>query len=531
MIVLIVFILLFFGAIVAYWLPTERRTSQIAISAIPVAALAILLLRLPLPDSFTIPWSPSILFPEPLVFRAGPHAVLFAEYLCGLLFLIEWTRPLRRSSEKSSRVAIYLLALSGVVACSAVTPLAVILVWSWIDFSSFLITLYLKRPVEIGPDGISSPLFQFSGILAVNILGSILVLFSLFTGSNASPSDLTAVGGASARDPSTLLFLTGIALRLVVAPLQFTASRSSSMSTDAGFFLRIVSPAAVLCFLSDSWASLPLSSSDNAVFPGLAVLCALTLGICGWQWCTASSPLSRRDLYFPIVGGMAFLSALLFPRESGVFAAAGAMLILGGGVLLAYIGYLPHRRWMAAFPLSLGAMFAGFPPSPMTVWSASVLPQISASAGLASLASLALIHMLVLCGVFRTAFDPVEEFPSNEPLFLIAFSIGAGVCLSLIFLPDRAVSLSLTAVAVALLLLLGGIVLLLAFGRLQRAEGSFLQIVGRASRLELLKKMTTGSFEKSAFFVSGLESFLGGEGALLWSLGIALLLYLVFRGG
>jgi hypothetical protein len=228
---------------------------------------------------------------------------------------------------------------------------------------------------------------------------------------------------------------------------------------------------------------------------------------------------------------MAFLSALLFPRESGVFAAAGAMLILGGGVLLAYIGYLPHRRWMAAFPLSLGAIFAGFPPSPMTVWSASVLPQISASAGLASLASLALIHILVLCGIFRTAFDPVEEFPSNEPLFLIAFSIGAGVCLSLIFLPYRAVSLSLSAVAVALLLLLGGIVLLLAFGRLQRAEGSFLQIMGKASRLKLLKKITTGSFEKSAFFVSGLESFLGGEGALLWSLGIALLLYLVFRGG
>jgi hypothetical protein len=529
MVVLIVFVLLSFGAIAAYWLPTKHRTSQIAISAIPVAALAILLTRLPLPDSFTIPWSPSILFPEPLVFRAGPHAVLFAEYFCGLLILIEWTRPLRRSSERSPRVAIYLLALSGVVACSAVTPLAVIMVWSWIDFSSFLITLYLKRPVEIGPDGISSPLFQFSGILALNLLGSVLVLFSLFTGSPASPSDLTAVGSASSQDPATLLFLTGIALRLVVAPLQFTAPRRSSISTDAGFFLRIVSPAAVLCFLSDSWDSLPLSSSDSVVFPGLAILCALTLAICGWQWCAASSPLSRRDLYFPIVGGMAFLSALLFPRESGVFAAAGSMLILGGGVLLAYIGFLPHRRWMAAFPLFFGAMFVGFPPSPMTVWSASVLPQISASAGLASLAALALIHILALGGVFRTAFDPVEEFPSNEPLFLIAFSIGVGVCLSLLFLPVRSVSFSLSAVTVPLLLFLGGVVLLLAFRRLQRPEGSFL--LEKSSHMELLRKLMTGSFEKAAYFVSGLESFLGGEGALLWSLGIALLLYLVFRGG
>jgi hypothetical protein len=146
MVVLIVVFLLSIGAIAAFLLPPQHRVSHIAVSLVPVAALAVLLLRLPIPDSFAVSWSPMILFPEPLAFRAGPQSVPFAVYLCCLLILIEWTRPTRRSPGRSARVATYLLAISGIAACFASSPLAVIIVWAWIDFTSFLVVFLPEKP-------------------------------------------------------------------------------------------------------------------------------------------------------------------------------------------------------------------------------------------------------------------------------------------------------------------------------------------------------------------------------------------------
>ena len=287
----------------------------------------------------------------------------------------------------------------------------------------------------------------------------------------------------------------------------------------------------VLCFLSRVWDSLSFSSSGETALLVLAVPCALVIVVYGGQWCAASSPLTRRDVFFPVVAGWAYVSALLFPGESGIFTAAGALLILGGGILLVYIGYLPHRRWMAGFLLFLAVMFAGVPPSPMTVWTVSILPRISTASGLASQGTLALVQMLILCALFRTAVDPVEEFPSNEPLFLLAFSLGMGACLSLLLLPVHSAPFTPATIVAPILLLLGGVLLLLLFVRWLRAENPIFLFLEKAINLEWFQNAASVSFQKTAVLVSGMESFLSGEGALLWSLGIALLLYLVFRGG
>ncbi len=531
MVVFIVVILLSIGAIATFLLPPHHRTSHIVVSLVPVAALAVLLLRLPLPDSFAIPWSPASLFPEPLVFQAGPNSVSFAAYLCCLLILIEWTRPLRHSPGRTSRVAIYLLTISGIVACFASTPLAVIIVWSWIDFTSFLVILFLKSPVEIGPGGISSTLSHSSGILAINLLGTILVLFSIFIGSSGPPYDWSAVGSASPLNLSPILFMTGIALRLLVAPMQYTFSRIKTASTGAEVLLRIVSPAAVLCVLSDVWPSLPVLSAGMADFSWLAILLSLVILVEGWQWCISSSPSARRDVFFLVLPGFAFLSALVLPREVGIFPAAGAMLILGGGCLLVYIGYLSHRRWMAGFLLLLGLMYSGIPFSPMSVWTSSVYPGLLTPSGIPALSVLALCQMLILCAIFRTAFETVEEFPSNEPLFLLTFSLGMGVCLLMLLYPGWTGVTSILSIAAPVLLLFGGILMVFLFGRFQRAGTSLILFLEKFFRLEWLQKGAVFSFQKTAVLVSGIESFLSGEGAMLWSIGIALLLYLVFRGG
>ena len=255
MISLIVISILAVGALATFFLPPERRNLHIAAALLPVAALGALLLPLPIPNSFSIVWSPAALFPDPLEFRASASSVSFAVYFCCLLILLEWTRPLRLSPGRTSRLVIYLLTIAGIAACFASTPLAVIVVWSLIDLLSFLAMLFLKSPVEIGTGGISSSLSHSIGILAINMLGNILVVFSLFMGSSGAGSEWSSLWGPSQFNLAPVLFLSGILLRILLAPIQFTFSRLQTTSAGTEILLRIAAPAACLSLLSNIWPS------------------------------------------------------------------------------------------------------------------------------------------------------------------------------------------------------------------------------------------------------------------------------------
>jgi hypothetical protein len=531
MILLVVLFLLAAGALGALLVPPQRRAVNGAVSLVPAAALAALLLPLPLRESFSIAWAPASLFPDPILFQARPASVAYAAYLCCLLLLIEWTRPMRRISGRAPRVVIFLLTISGLSACFASTPLAVILSWAIIDFLSFLAIFFLKSPVEIGPEGLSSSLSHSMGILTVNMLGTILVLFSLFTGRQGSPSDWGFLGSASPVDLAKVLFLAGIALRLVISPLQFTFSRIRTTSTGVEILLRIISPAAGLCLLANIWPHQAAAAGGTPGFTWAILPLSLVILAAGWQWAVSSSAYSRRDNFFLILPGFALLSAIVSPRPEGIFPAAGAILILGGGILLVHLGYLPHRRWTAVFPLLLGFFLSGIPFSPMSVWSASVYPGLFSAGGIPALLTLALCQVFILAAVFRLALESVEEFPSNEPLFLATFSLGMAICLSFLLYPGWREEITAASAAVSVLLLLCGILLIFLVRRFFRTGASLFLRLEDFFRLEWLQRGILGAFRGVAILVTGAEAFLSGEGAMLWSLGIALLLYLVFRGG
>lgn len=531
MIILAVLFILSIGALATFVVAPQKRAVHIAISLIPAAAMGALLGRLPLPDSFSIPWSPASLFSEPIIFRTSLPSIAFAVYLCCLLLLIEWTRPMRHSPGRSSRVVIYLLTMSGILACFASNPLAVVIVWAIIDFLSFLAIFFLQSPVEIGPHGISSSLSQSMGILAINMLGTILVLFSLFVGSHGPPTDWSILWSAYLFSLSPILFLAGIVFRLFLAPAQLTFSRIQTTSAGTEILLRIVSPAVVLCLLANIWPSQPVLPGGTAGFAWAVIPLSLVILLGGWQWCLSSSAYGRRDIFFLILPSFALLSAVVSPRADGIFLAAGAMLILGGGILLVYFGFLSHRRWMAAFPVLLGLLFSGLPFTPISVWSTSVYPGLLSVSGIPALLPLALSHVFILCAIFRSAFESVEEFPSNEPLFLLTFSLGMGVCLSFLLYPGWNGLVSTASVTVPVLLLLLAILLIFLIRRFQRTGTSLFLFLEKFFRLDWLQRGLIFFFQKTAILVSGVETFLSGEGAMLWSLGIALLLFLVFRGG
>jgi hypothetical protein len=141
------------------------------------------------------------------------------------------------------------------------------------------------------------------------------------------------------------------------------------------------------------------------------------------------------------------------------------------------------------------------------------------------------IQVLVFCAVIRSALEPVEEFPPNEPAFLIVFSAGMIAALLALLLPGwGGVSSIGSAVMPGLVLGLGAILFFLV-RRFHRVGSSAYRILETFTRLDWLRRSADFGFRQAAVFVSWSEAFLSGDGAMFWSLGIALLLYLVFRGG
>jgi hypothetical protein len=531
MIFLLVIFLLLLGAAATYILPPERRNLRIVASLLPVAALGVLFAPISLPATFSIPWLPVQLFPQSPLFRADSTGVSFSVYLCCLLMAIEWTRPLRRSPGKIARVMIYLLTISGLIAFSAANVLATALSWAWIDCLSFFADLELNREVEIDTQGIASSIHHSLSIFALNMLGNILILFPVLQTSSDSSLDWSLVWNHNASGLSVILFLVGIVLRLLVAPLQYTFSRSRSVSTGVEILLRILPAAAVLSLLSRSWPPQLTLGAGHMLSPWVCFFLGLVILLAGLQWWIASSPFERRGIFCFLVPIFALLSAFYLPAVDHMFMASGGILILGAGMIFLYSGYLPHRRWLSIFLLGWVVVFAGIPLSPMSLWISHIYTGVLSPAAMAIALPLLLVHILILSSLLRLAFEPVEVFLSNEPLFILHYSLGLAICLIFIFFPGWSAPLSVFGFVFPLFLLAIAIGFWYLSQRLQRINAPLSQFLENVFRLQWLQNVFVSFFGQLSYGISGLESFLSGEGVMLWSLGIALLLYLAFRGG
>jgi len=531
MIILVIIFLLLIGAVAIYFLPPERRNLRIIASLLPVAALGLLLAPLSLPPSFSISWLPAELFPEPPMFRADLTGISFSVYLCCLLIAIEWTRPLRRSPVRVARVLVYLLTISGVIAFSASNALATAVSWAWIDFLSFIAVLALNRPVEIDAHGIASSIHNSLSIFAINMLGTILILFPVLQTSHASLMDWSLVWKQSPSALSLFLFLAGVTLRLVIAPLQFTYSRSKTGANGVEILLRILPSAAVLSLLAKAWPPQLALGSGNMLSAWAYLFFALIVLMAGLQWWIASSSFERREMFCFLVPIFALLTAF-FPSTVGrLFLAAGGILILGTGIIILYSGFLPYRRWLSVFPILWAVIFSGVPLSPMALWISHIYPGVLSPVSLAVVLPLLFVHILILSSMLRLAFESVEEFPSNEPLFLFLYSLGMMVCLIFIFFPGWAAPFSFFGVVFPLFLLALAVGFWYLSRHIHRINAPLSQFLETLFRLQWLQNAFLLIFGQLSYWISRMESFLSGEGVMLWSLGIALLLFLAFRGG
>jgi hypothetical protein len=531
MIVLLAVLLLFLGAVALLFLTPERRILRAAVFLAPVAALAVVLIHLPFPDSFTIAWQPSSLFPDPLVFRSNTAAVSFSAYFCILLMLIEWTRPLQRASGIPSRVLCFLLTIAGILSFFADNALAIALVWAWIDFLSFIAILILSRTAEVGPKGITSSVSRSVSILAMNFLGNALVIFPVLQSLPSAHSDWSAAWSQPASDLAILLFLAGIAVRILVLPTQLSFSRQYTSSAGVDVLLRIISPAVVLSLLSKSWPGQLLSSNPirtwSVAFFGIMALWA------GFQWLLSPSSHERRDLFLLGVPCLAILAAFQVPQPGAILHAAGALVVLGGGVLLLYRGYFSNHRWMSIPPVILVFLLAGIPFSPAGVILSTFLSTVQPGASFVIIVMAVISEILILCAVLRLILEPVEDFSFDDSFPLYLYLLGMALASFCMLYPGWPAPQPLDPLMVILPLMLLGvsIPLFVAIGYLQRTGRDFLLFFGSSIGLNGFRSGL--SFLAGKFFslLAAVEDVFSGEGAMLWALGLSLFILLLLRGG
>jgi hypothetical protein len=528
-IVLLSFLILFLGAVSILFLTPDRRFLRFSAFLSPALALVVLWLPLPLPDSFEIVWQPSTLFPSPLTFHATPVAISFAVAFCLLLLLAEWTHLFHTSLSRTARVISFLLAMSGMIDCTASNALAAALMWGWTDFLIFLSILLLSRSAVVGPKGIVSTVSRSINILALNFLGTALILYPVVTRPPVAWSDWGAVWTAQSSDLGAALFLVGVTLRLLVLPTQLSFSQSYTSSARVDILMRILAPAIMMPFLAEAWPSAAFFSAGSLLPFWFALFFAFLLFWTGLQWWVSVSPYARRDLFLLAAPAMAVLGVMQGGSPSRFFLAAGLMVVLGGGMLLFFPGYLSNRRWLAAIPLFLLAAHSGLPYTPLgTVFSGIT---VGADPTVMTLVLLGLGFWF--SALIRTAFEPSEEFSSERKssivLFIVSVLLAAVVLAGSVQVPSDSISVSVVLFPTVLLLAAAGLSLIAR--RFQRAGQNILHFAEGVFRLSWLRSLI-GSFGSATLtFGTAVEDLFSGEGAMLWAFGLALLLLIILRGG
>lgn len=533
MVILLSVLILFLGAVAILFLNPERRFLRAVSFLSPFAALLLLLIPIPLPDSFSIVWHPGSLFPQPLMFHASPAAITFTICFCILLILLELARPPQAGFPRVVRLLYFLLTIAGIVACTASNALSVALLWSWIDFLSFLAILLLSRSSEVGPHGITSSASRSIGILSMNFLGTALILFPVLSNPSAAQTEWILAWNAQPSNLALALFLCGIALRLLVLPIQLSSSRVFTSSAGVDILLRILSPAIVLALLSNAWPGQIFAAEGNPLrIWALFFFAALCLWA-GLHWWTSSPPHGRRVLFLLAVPSFAILAAMQTAQPGGIFHAAGVTVILGGGMILLYRGFLAHRRWMSVIPIFLAFLQSGFPFLPMCLVTSNLFSgrMVAETPGIFLLAAAG--QILVLSSLLRVSFDPIEEFQTGGSFSLVFHTLGMALAAGFMFYPGWGgfISPGLTSLLAPIVFLALAAGISLAARRLQRTGEGVLRLLESAFRLDWLRSLIVFVSGRILVFVSRVEDLLSGEGAMLWAFGLALLLFLVLRGG
>jgi hypothetical protein len=469
------------------------------------AFLSVSLWHLHFPFTFSLPsWQPANLFPSSPTWLSDDVSWPYALALAALAVAVVWTSVARAESNPSTWAGTFLISAMGILAVAAGNPLTLILAWTAMDLTELL---SMVRSTE-GEAQSESVVIAF----AVRLAGTGLVIWaSTVSASLGTPMDFRAVPSKAG-----IYLLLAAGLRLGVLPLHLPYRQENVLRRGFGTSLRLVSAAASLALLS----RIPPAALIHPVVVILLVLVAIPSLYAGWMWVRASDELVGRPFWILGLASLA-VSACLRADPAGT-TAWGVALILSGGLLFLFSA---RQRSLLALPL-------------LAIWGLSSLPfSLTATAWQSGNQTSALFLIpylptqgLLLAGYIRHALHRGEtSFESQARWAKVIYPAGlllpAGVQIFLgLWGWAGAHKTGLWWAALASLALAAGFTILaeMRLRRLAPQEGPnhWTEIF----RLNWLYRILQGLFQFSERMVNALTSSLEGEGGILWSLLILVLI-------
>ncbi len=537
MLLVILAALLTVGALASLFVAPRRRLARILASASPLISLLVLALPLTLSAEVSLVWLPVSLAPEPLrfVLDDGGRALAFA--LLALLTALQGSGLDRPAGRRTARAAAYLMTLAGVASFAAANAGALLLSWAWVDLLGFVLILMLRQSLpEAASEGPAPAEIRPVAALALNSLGTLLVLVGFLPALSilgAAPSNFSL---ASSPVISQLALLGGIALRLGVFPPQLTLPRFGFGEGGYAVLVRLVPAAAGLRLLGQVWSPQAAVALGAGWMGWIVALVCLSAFLGGVRWMVRRSARSAQTTLLAGLLALAGLAVLHGAPPEPVTRAAGLVLLLGGGLLLQYRGQSRWQKWSVVWPLACAAIVAGLPFTPGAALGGALYGALIASHAWGVLLAAGLLHIMLVGNLVRLAFESGQELPAGEKLVWLAYYGALTMCLAalvawpvLAFLggpwrPDPTGGAAFVAIAAAGLALAG------AARRLRQPGEQALATLENLTRFDWLPRGLSSITYGVAGAVQRIDSIVSGESALMWSLAIAVLIWVLLRG-
>jgi formate hydrogenlyase subunit 3/multisubunit Na+/H+ antiporter MnhD subunit len=522
------------GALAPNWLQ-RGLVSLTPVGATLLALLAQLALGLRLPVEVTFSaWGPGTLFQAGLILRADQITWLFSTailFAALAAFLTGLTRP--GGPRLGPRTGSLLITTAALAAIQAQNLITLAVTWTALDIIYFVCLMLLARGERLEAQAVLS--------LAFNTAATFLVVAAALNVLN-SGQRLFIIGESPLTSRAVLLLLLAVVFRLGVFPFHLSLPAEANIRQGLGTLLRLAPAAVALSLLAHVIAvaeRLPL-------VPWLSAAAALGLLVGALQWWDTPDP--RQGLSFVVLAhsSLALLAALNGGQAAGVGVLAfGLALILGGAALFLHNGYHESEKGWLAASISGALVLAGLPITVGFVAAATLYQALAVSGSWILLVVCVIGQLLLAASYVRLIFWPGEEMSKGEPALGVAYLFG--LALPVLFavvtglatgaltkafgasIPGLLSSENLTGLGAVLAAAIGGVGLWqfenVIRGRAERAWGS----VTSAARLDWLYIAFWEVYRTFGRTLRTAADIVEGEGGVLWTIVVALLVWLLFR--
>ncbi len=529
-------LILLLGAVVLLLgLLTPRLTfsALAAIISASLAFVALLLVGLRLPARATLStWRPASLFNVGLTLQVDALGWLFGLGVLGLALTALLTGLARPGGRRIFiRLTILLLTAASLVALFADNLLTRIVAWAALDLIYFLALVLLARGEGLEPQAVLN--------LSFNSVGTLLAVAAALLISRTSPT--LSLRDAALTAQSTVIITLAAVFRLGLFPLHLGLPTETHVRQGLGTVMRLL-PAAVALELMSRLAVFGFAEPTR---PWLTLFAVGAVVVGAAQLWNAVEP--RQGLTYVVIAqsGLALLAGLV---GGAVALTAQTLALLGGSALLFLSsGVDDQRRWPALLPLLGGAVMLGLPLTIGFVGANGLYTGLLASQNWFALIVIVLAQGLLAAGLWRAALWPTQPLEGNRleqsgywlglglpALGLILFGLSSGWLARALNAPVIGLfgftsNLSLIPLMLVLIILgLGFALWRFADAFRARAESVWEGAVALL-RLDWLYRAVWGVFRVASLIVQNVAGVLEGEGAILWTLVAAVLVWLLFR--